>query len=51
MSQTTSDPDEKPPMGVNQAKGNMDVIEYPDMKKRTTIMIALYLALFLVNLV
>ncbi|KAI0376684.1 major facilitator superfamily domain-containing protein [Hypomontagnella monticulosa] len=50
MSQTTSDRDEKPPMGVNQAKGNMDVIEYPDMKKRITIMIALYLALFLVNL-
>ncbi|KAI2629294.1 major facilitator superfamily domain-containing protein [Hypomontagnella submonticulosa] len=50
MSQSPSDDNEKPPVGADQAANSAEAIEYPSIKKRIPIMVALYLALFLVNL-
>ncbi|KAI0836436.1 putative efflux pump antibiotic resistance protein [Hypoxylon sp. FL0890] len=50
MSRTSSDGDEKPTGGINQTNARVDVGEYPSNQKRILIMIAIYLASFLVNL-
>ncbi|KAI1778401.1 major facilitator superfamily domain-containing protein [Hypoxylon cercidicola] len=45
-----SDSGEKPPMSVNQTNNHVEGPQYPSNQKRVIIMLALYLALFLVNL-
>ncbi|OTA96260.1 hypothetical protein M434DRAFT_393107 [Hypoxylon sp. CO27-5] len=50
MPRTSSDGDDKPPGGIDRPSPKPDVSEYPDNQKRILIMIAIYMASFLVNL-
>ncbi|KAI1406851.1 putative efflux pump antibiotic resistance protein [Hypoxylon sp. FL1857] len=50
MPPTSSDGDEKPAGAVDKTNPNASVDEYPSNNKRVLIMIAIYLASFLVNL-
>ncbi|KAI1799957.1 major facilitator superfamily protein [Daldinia bambusicola] len=50
MSSHTTDSEEKPPGGAEQANHKPEIQEYPSSKKRVVIMMALYLAVFLVTL-
>ncbi|KAI1764472.1 major facilitator superfamily domain-containing protein [Hypoxylon sp. FL1150] len=50
MSEPSSASGEKPQVGVNQAYNDAKTPEYPSSQKRIVIMLALYLAIFLVNL-
>lgn len=51
MSQHTADSEKKPLEGAGQANHKPEIDEYPSTQKRVVIMMALYLAVFLVTLV
>ncbi|KAI1658936.1 major facilitator superfamily protein [Daldinia decipiens] len=50
MSQHTADSEKKPLEGAGQANHKPEIDEYPSTQKRVVIMVALYLAVFLVTL-